>query len=261
MNANGLGLFNSLATIINSEKRDSDYAIASYIVSRIDDLSSISITDIMSEAFVTRSAVRRFCNRVGFDSFSDIKTSVTEAAYPSDLNHRDFHVDVPAYRADLDKGIMALFTEMKDAVDDDAVEELCESVYRHDPVILACASNTSGVLGRFQQELFCARKVVRLVTDTFGPRLSDIARDSDALVIVVSASGVFARALQDDLADVTAQKYLVTAMASKLDESLYDRVYRLTRASIAYDRLGLYGKYGVSYFFDLLSASYLHAYA
>lgn len=261
MNANSFGLLNSLADILNAGKRDSDYAIASFIAARLDDIQSVSITDIMSEAFVTRSAVRRFCNRVGFTSFSDFKTHLTAASYPSDLNHRAFQVDIAEYRTDIDAGIAAIVNEFASIVDNDLIVDLARRLYAYDHVVLACANNTSGILGRFQQELFYARKVVQLVSDTYRERLFDVPADETRLLIVVSASGTFARGLESWIDDIPADKFLVTAIAESVRTECYDRVYRLNRNRIEYDRLGLYGKYGVTYFFDLLSACYLNLYA
>ena len=55
MSANSFGLLNSLAAILNSQRRDSDYAIARYLIERLSDINALSITDIMENAFVTRS--------------------------------------------------------------------------------------------------------------------------------------------------------------------------------------------------------------
>ena len=261
MNANSLGLLNSLADILNAGKRDSDYAIACYLIAHIDGLSGVSITDIMTEAFVTRSAVRRFCNRIGFMSFSDFKSHMTVASYPSDLNHRDTRVDIAAYRADLDRSIASSLRETSAAVSNEAIVGLARDLHDFEHVTLACANNTSGILGRFQQELFYVRKVVHIVSDIYQDRLADVPAGERQLLIVVSASGVFARSLEGWIQEIPAQKYLVTAIAESVDTSLYDRVYRLNRTRINYDRLGLFGKYGISYFFDLLSACYLNLYA
>lgn len=81
------------------------------------------------------------------------------------------------------------------------------------------------------------------------------------MLLVVSASGVFAQSIGECVDEAMAEKYLVTAIPHPTDEARYDRVVRLSQEKIDYDRLGLYGKYAVSYFFDLLSACYLNLYS
>lgn len=175
VDANSLGLFNALASILNSGKRDSDYAIAYYLATHVSSLRDLSISDIMTEAFVTRSAVRRFCNRVGFLSFSELKERSTEAAYPSDLNHRDCSVSLQRYRADLYDSIVVMFLRMEETVDNELIDLLARRMHACERVVLTCANNTSGILGRFQQELFYAGKVVHLVDDLSRSRLGDLS--------------------------------------------------------------------------------------
>lgn len=261
MNANSFGLLNSLAGILNSQRRDSDYAIARYLVSRMDNLSAVSVNDIMDQAYVTRSAVRRFCNRTGFSSFSDFKQHVTTAAYPSDLNHRILTADLGAYRAKLDAGIAAVFHELGQTVTDDTVRSFAQSLRDHDHVVLVCANNTSGILERFQQELLYARKLVQLATETYQERLSDTCRDAACLTVVVSASGVFAAGSAKVVDNLAAEKHLVTANADPDLAARFDRTYCLSTQPLDHDRLGLFGKYGIAYFFDLVSACYLSEFA
>lgn len=263
VSANSFGLLNSLAAILNSQRRDSDYAIARYLIERLNDINALSITDIMENAFVTRSAVRRFCNRVGFDSFSDFKARMTTAAYPSDLNHRDLELSIDGYRATLDSGISNTFEKLHQAVRTEDIVELAQDMHARTHVVLVCAGNTTGVLERFQQELFYVNKFVQLATDTYRERLQHAAWNPDSLLVVVSASGVFARESAEWLREIDAEKRLVTACPSFDGQDIYDRIYQLRPEGDEsdFDRLGLFGKYGTTYFFDLLSACYLSRFA
>ncbi|QOY60546.1 MurR/RpiR family transcriptional regulator [Thermophilibacter immobilis] len=260
MDANGFGLLSSISEILNSRKRDSDYAIARYLVPRLDNLRSLMITDITENAFVTRSAVRRFCNKLGFSSFSELKSQVTTAAYPSDLNHRDLQENVVEYRASLDGGIEDMLSEMGRTVNNDQVVALSRSLHDHAGVVLVCANNTSGTLVRFQQELFYAQKFIQLATDSYRTRLVESTDDEDRLVVVVSASGVFARNIESWISEIESEKYLITANPAAVRIDDYDRTYCLNCSPIDHDSWGLFGKYGMTYFFDLLSACYLHLY-
>lgn len=65
MNINNLGLLNSLSSILNEGIMDSDYAITVYLVENLDRISEMSVNEIIDETFTSRSAIRRFCNRLG----------------------------------------------------------------------------------------------------------------------------------------------------------------------------------------------------
>lgn len=261
MNINGFGLLNAMGAILNSSRRDSDYAIARYLVTRMDDISEVSITEIMEDAFVTRSAVRRFCNRMGFSSFSDFSNNIGEATYPSDIAHRDLSFDLAHYRGALNSGIADMFRELELVVNDEMIYELARDIHEHTHVILACANNTSGVLSRFQQELLFAHKFVRVISGSYEAASDDFEYDSNPLLIVVSISGVFARGALPWLEHINVDRCLITASHDEELAEAYEKTYYLNRARMGFDSLGIFGKYGIAYFFDLLSACYLHKYA
>ena len=73
MDLNNFGIMNSLMTIIDSQANDNDKAIARYIVSNARRIDSIGVQELANKAFVSRSAVRRFCNKLGYSSWNDLK--------------------------------------------------------------------------------------------------------------------------------------------------------------------------------------------
>ena len=73
VNINDFDVLNRISSIINSEFGSNDAAIARYLIAHIRRSSEINVAAITRDAFVTRSAVRRFCNRLGYQSLSDLK--------------------------------------------------------------------------------------------------------------------------------------------------------------------------------------------
>ena len=70
VNINDFDVLNRISSIINSELGSNDAAIARYLIAHIRRSSEINVAAITRDAFVTRSAVRRFCNRLGYQSLS-----------------------------------------------------------------------------------------------------------------------------------------------------------------------------------------------
>ena len=79
VNINDFDVLNRISSIINSEFGSNDAAIARYLIAHIRRSSEINVATITRDAFVTRSAVRRFCNRLGYQSLSDLKESFTQS--------------------------------------------------------------------------------------------------------------------------------------------------------------------------------------
>ena len=88
INANNLGILNSLTELINSHYDSNNHAIASYLVKNISHLDQITVNEIMDNAYVSRSAVRRFCEKLGYSSLENLKTSFSKIIFPSDIRHR-----------------------------------------------------------------------------------------------------------------------------------------------------------------------------
>ncbi len=257
MNISDFDVLNRISAIINTEPGSNDASIARYLITHLRRSRDINVTAITREAFVTRSAVRRFCNRLGYPSLSALKDSFSQSVFPSDLSHREAEMTYGKYRAELDVRMIEMFAEVESRVSDAVIEHLADEIERRSNVEIWCTNNVSGNLTRFQQEMFFAGKIVRILAGTDIASSRDAERASENLVIVVSVSGLFATQVHDQLARRQGRKILITAFSSETATRAYDRVYRLSGAGNGIDRLGVYSKYAVTYLFDLLSSCYI----
>ncbi len=261
MSNHGFGLLNIISSIINEEHDSNDAAIARYLVSNMRKSDAISVSAITERAHVTRSAVRRFCNRLGYQSLSELKSSFSQLVFPSDFRHRDPNLSFSEYRAELDVRMMEMYAEVEGRISDNLLDELADEIARHRNVELLCTNNVSGNLMRFQQELFFAGKIACLDTQSNGKPPMRTETYNDSLVIVVSVSGMFARELDEHMWTRTAKKELITAFANKETASRFDRTFYLSGRGDGIDELGIYSKYAITYLFDLLSFRYITKHA
>ena len=260
MNNHGFGLLNIISSIINEEHDGNDVAIARYLISNLRNSEAINVSAITERAHVTRSAVRRFCNRLGYQSLSELKRSFSQLVFPSDFRHRDPNLSFNEYRAELDIRMMEMYAEVEGRISDSLLDELANEIAQHHNVELLCTNNVSGNLTRFQQEMFFAGKIVRLNTQDNGKPPMRVETYHDSLIIVVSVSGMFARELDERMWTRTAKKVLITAFSSKDTASRFDRAYYLSDRGNGIDELGVYSKYAITYLFDLLSSRYITQY-
>lgn len=260
MSNHGFGLLNIISSIINEERDGNDVAIARYLISNLRNSEAINVSAITERAHVTRSAVRRFCNRLGYQSLSELKNSFSQLVFPSDFRHRDPNLGFNEYRAELDIRMMEMYAEVESRISDALLDELAYEIAQHRNVELLCTNNVSGNLMRFQQEMFFAGKIVRLNTQDNGKPPMRVETYHDSLVIVVSVSGMFARELDERMWGRTAKKVLITAFSSKDTASRFDKAYYLSGRGDGIDELGVYSKYAITYLFDLLSSRYITKY-
>ncbi len=257
MSLNSFGMVNSLVAILNGRTDGSNRAIASYLAGQIHAIDDVTVQMIIDGAFVSRSAVRRFCNQLGYSSWNDLKASFSLNVFPSDLRHRDLTLALEDYRQSLDEQIARIVRDMREHVSSEVVRSLARLISVHSNVAIVCPSNTMGVLVRFQEEMLFAGRSIELISDVYSA-WDPINPMGEALVMVVSVTGGFAQEADDLVRELPGKKVLVTANASAPATDTYDEVFCVSGEERNLDELGAFGKYGITYFFDLLSACYIN---
>ena len=155
MNINNFGLLNTLFGIINNGEQDNDYAVAAFLLRNIDRVKDLSVNEVIDQAYTTRSAVRRFCQRIGYENFSQFKQSITQIIFPSNLTYRQFST-IHDYRKQRSFEIQTMVDDINTVMTDEQIGEIATLLHQYERVILVCANNSSGDLVRFQQELMFA---------------------------------------------------------------------------------------------------------
>ena len=102
-----------------------------------------------------------------------------------------------------------------------------------------CTNNVSANLVRFQQEMFYAGKIVRIVAGANVAELKNMGDASQSLIILVSVSGLFASQAREYLDCRSGRKILITAFSNDDKSRSFDRIYRLGNAGNGIDRLGV----------------------
>ena len=79
MKNTAFSLMTALLAVMNeSEPKDPYYVLAQYFLYHFDQLRDLNIYDVADACYVSRSGIRRFCQSIGFDNFSDMKAEADE---------------------------------------------------------------------------------------------------------------------------------------------------------------------------------------
>lgn len=262
-----LNLLMSLLAVFDENERDeTSYTLARYFLDHFDSLGSLSIYDVMDACFVSRSGVRRFCQSIGFDNFSEIKARAGEY----DLfrgyflryvgSERDGQHDLRADLGLLYDGIDALMAT-------GAADPLVKALHDCDDAALFSADSSSMSLREFQRAMVGEGKVVQLITESTPAADAVRSLGPNDVLVVVSTSGVFTRRVEAQVSDSEAYKAYVTARRDDDLAALFDDV--LVMGAEGEGQTGLawnpvlhrvFASYGVAYFFDRLFDLYARAY-
>lgn len=265
MNVNNLVLLNSLSFIINEGITSSDYSIAEYLLRNIHNIERITVNKIVDEAFVSRSAIRRFCNSLGYENFTDLKNSLSDIIFPSNIHLRKFK-HIKTYKAELIEGLSEMIDDINKSITNADIDHIVELINQYEDISIISANNTSSNLLKFQQELFYAKKIIKLVSNHVDNIRAENFTKNKSLIIIVSVSGVFAKAINNIVKGLNGKKVLITAYRNQCLEKTYDQIFYISNKTNTknnqfwIDKMGLYGKYGVTYIFDLISEHYIYKY-
>jgi len=261
MEINNLGLLNSLSSIINVGKSDNiEYVLAEYILKNLYRISNVSILEITEECFTSRSAIRRFCEQLGYENFSKLKSSVTRLVFPSNLRYRDIK-EYSSYQISIKSLIDDMILDIDEQFNVEKINFLCELIHKDVNVLFLCANNTSGTIVKFQQELMYTSKVIHVISTSFTKNEVLKSLTNEDIIITVSASGKFAELSLEFVNSLKGHKFLITGNQSQDLKSVYEDVFYISKNSISNDYLSIYGKYGITYILDLLSMQYLYLYS
>lgn len=261
MKINNLGLLNSLSSIINSGTVEGiDYVLAEYMLKNLHRISETSILELTEECYTSRSAVRRFCIRLGYNNFSQLKGSVTKLVFPSNLSLRDIK-ECSSYQWIIKNLIDDIINDINEQITFEKINYLCKLINRDVKIIFLCANNTSGTIIRFQQELMYASKIIHVISNSFTTNEILKSLNDEDIIITISASGKFVELSLNLVKGLKGHKILITGNKDSRLTSEYDKVFYISKNNITDDYQGLYGKYGITYILDLISTQFLFLYS
>lgn len=248
-------LMNSLLTILNTTKHDStENILARYFLDHFEHLELLNIYDVAEECFTSRSGIRRFCQSIGLDNFSDLKS------YTWEWNkHHDQYIDYATqsnYRLYLTAALDDMTDQINATADDVALDMLVELIQNSERIVVLTSGFSSMAVSQFQQGMLYLHKVIDVITDSTGDTAQLSALDAHDLLFVISEHGNYAKAIISSLSNSNTKRVLITVDASPELDDEYLYTIRLANKPQPSGRT-VFANYGVTYFLDLLYNRYL----
>lgn len=263
-NPRNFNLISILLELLNTnDKNNAYYTIAEYMLENFKDLHQISIYELADQCFVSRSTIQRFIKYIGFDSFTSLKAKVPEneihaqsyVLYANKSNFKDY------LKASIDE----MMEDMNKTLDDETLKALARKIHDCDKVYITMADNYISMGEEFQKGMLSKDKLLRLITNKTIDLNSIKEIANDALFIMISVTGNYAHAIKKTINDIRAHKILISINRNEEIKKSFDEVIYLSSTIIDVDRItrgsqNAFTKYGVTYFFDELFATYADLY-
>lgn len=260
MHEGRLTLLTSLFEVYNANELDStSHLLAEYFIKNYDHLSDLGIYDVMGACYCSRSAVRRFCQSIGFDNFSEVRDMAFEWGV---FRHYFLSADGqlgPGFdlRGELDR----LFESIDRRTAAGDLDALVRGIHDARSTTLFSADPSANELKEFQRAMAVEHCVIPLVTESVPAAQAIRTLGEKDLLVAVSTSGAFVERQRGQLEATSALRVIVTANPGAEVCSLFDLVIAIG------DELGrnnplhrMYSTYGVAYLFDQVFSRYVQAY-
>ena len=208
-------IYTLLAYINNSLNKDINYYIAKSILEHIKRIESYSLEDIAEACNVAPSTINRFCKRIGFKNFSNLRNSVAipmgatlyEPAH-SELNPQTFFIQ-------LNENI-----EMIDYIPLEDIDRIVSQIHQSKRIVILGFEKYQIQAMELQKKLFLLGKLCECDTNLFKQidALSDLLEED--MIITISIQGNILSnhfPIMEKLKTAKGKKLLIT-FSSELDK-------------------------------------------
>lgn len=206
--------------------------IGNYIMNHKEAILNSTIQDLEKEVFVSKSAIHRFCKKIGLNGFNDLKIELAKEEKMEEENWVD--ANVPFYEKDQSKEIANKLMDLyKSTIQDtykclDAkrMDEIAKIVNSALYVDIYAIGHNENIAQNFKQKMLNIGKIVNCPSAYYEQSLITLASNSDHVAIILSYSGAYwSSQLCEQLRKKQVPVILVTRVGVK-DEAC-DNVYHL----------------------------------
>lgn len=167
---------------IASEKADSTNSqIASYLLDHLDEVKDMGIKEMASQCHVAISSISRFCKEIGLRDYVELRELLTGTELY-------FEESSPA---DYSKQVQACIEQVASSIDIKAIQELCQSIKKHDQVAIFGLLKAGSVALNLQVDLLMLGKQV-YTQIAYANQMEYLFQATDQdLIIIFSYTGTY----------------------------------------------------------------------
>ena len=233
-------------------------AIAYYLLLNFPGIECMTTTMVANACFTSASTVRRFCNSIGYDSFTDLRSA--KAGNAEDQKQIAFEnagkgrFSAKYMQTQINSGFYAIAR----SIDLKDMNYLADTIFQKQNLLLLAIRPYALWLKEFQSQMLFIGKPTYIIDDleNYDSLIKRIS--ASYMCIVVSPTGGIAGTIAQKIEKLKCEKSLIVYKEYAKEKYLktplacYDCIFKLKAPVADINYLELFGKYGIAYFFDLL---------
>ena len=250
---------------VNSLVMDRSFnEIAYYLLLHYNEIENVSLKKLMAECYASASTIRRFCQSIGYDNYSDLRAAKSRNQEDQRLIAQHNWEEGRYHPHALHDHLTNITYQIGRTVDQPQLRRLAAQFASASSSILFAIRPYALFLEEFQCQMMSLGKTVYIFEeiDQYERLIQRLGKKVNS--VVVSPTGGIMLALGGKAGKLPGEKsVLICPDYSKEPSlshllSLYDMVLPLKIKTYDIDYMELYGKYAVSYWFEILFGEILH---
>lgn len=171
--------------------------LAQYILQNKEQIKKLSIQKLSEKTFVSKSAIHRFCKKIGIDGFNELKVKLAQAIIEESEGQNQIDVNFP-FASNDSQGIIAqkllkLYeASIKDTYNSIDVLELNKSVvllHNADIIDIYTHAHNINVAENFQDKMRAIGRMVNCPRSFYEQRCTATASNKKHMAVIISYSG------------------------------------------------------------------------
>lgn len=193
-------VYYKLAEIANLSFRDSlDYVIAKEMLQNIDTISEMSIDKIANICCTSTASITRFCQKIGYDSFKELKYNINQNESLHKLIDKPYEKDVDINKAILNTKIkfeyMINYSLL--AIEKSSIDTIVKKMIDNNRIAIFCASHELSAVVLFQALLKQYHKKVDIILcNTDAGKMNYVLENVDFVIFLTYGGRWMRRSLQ-----------------------------------------------------------------
>ena len=252
---------------LNTNKRDATYSrIIIYLLNHLNEVRTLTITEIAESCFVSPATLSRFCRHFGISSFASLRESLVSLGTMkghsglrmkehelTDLKH-----DPKSYLASYGTEIITAVNDVLETIDIEQVDHILADIHQAQEVILIGYSATLELAKDLQTSFLLSQKLI-FVGETEETQQAFVDELSEqSIVIVISSYGSLlnrSSELMRKISNSPAKSILLTQHTQNTLTNQFDLSINVTTTN--YVRIG---NYPLTFFLDYFVRRYTSLY-
>lgn len=171
--------------------------IGNYLLGHKEEALEFSIVDLAGRMYVSKSALHRFCKKVGFKGFNELKVKLAQELNTGANEQEIINVNYPFEQDATPDQIAYKLLELYrvsikdtfDAIDTTKLAVVAKLLFEADVIDVYTHSHNTNAAENFQDKMLTIGRIVNVPKSFYKQRLNVLAQQKGSVALILSYSG------------------------------------------------------------------------